>query len=73
MTLEKLVLILVIVVAAAGLTVWVATLVTAAWALPWYGTMTMISLTGLFLYIVGRAIGERLTNRDDDHYDEVDN
>ena len=69
MSLEKLVLILVSVMAAAGLTIWLAGLIFSAWALPWSATLAVGSLTALVLYIVGRAIVERIGNREDDHYD----
>ena len=69
MPLERLVLILVCVLAAAGLTVWIGGLVVSAWALPWPGVLALGSITALVLYVVGRAVIERLGNREDDHYD----
>ena len=73
MPLERLVLLIVIVMAAAGLTIWVGSLIVTAWALPWYGSLALISISALVLYILGRTIGERLTDRDDDKYDRIDN
>ena len=69
MSLEKLALILVCVAAAAALTVWIGGLLVTAWALPWYGTLAVGSVTAMILYIIGRAILERLGSREDDHYD----
>ena len=69
MSLEKLVLILVCVIAAAGLTIWLAALVASSFALPWYGTVAIGSITAMVLYILGRTILERVKSREDDHYD----
>ena len=73
MPLERLVLIIVIVLALSAVSVWVAAVLISAWALPWYGSLAILSVTALVHYIVGRMIGERLTNREDDKYDGIDN
>ena len=70
MPLDKFVLILVIVLAAAGLTVWVATFVAAAYQLP--VVWTALLPAGLVAYVVWRVISERLRNRDDDKYDRIE-
>lgn len=72
MPLERLVLILVIVLAAAGLTVLAAAFLLSAITLPAWATLGAAIPAALLLYIVIRAIGERLANREDDHYDEID-
>ncbi|GGL79826.1 hypothetical protein [Wenxinia marina] len=71
MPLERLVLILVLVIAAAGVTVWLASLVVASVALPAWATLGLAIPGALILYIVLRAISERRSDPDDDRYDEV--
>jgi membrane protein implicated in regulation of membrane protease activity len=70
MPLDKFVLILVIVIAAAGLTVWVGTMVVASFQLP--GGWLVLIPAALVAYVVWRVIAERLRNRDDDHYDRIE-
>jgi membrane protein implicated in regulation of membrane protease activity len=72
MPLERLVLIIVIVLAAAGLTVLAGAFILSAFALPSWATIGAAIPVALVLYIVIRAIGERLSSREDDHYDEID-
>ncbi|MBM1219021.1 hypothetical protein JQU17_02325 [Ponticoccus sp. SC2-23] len=72
MPLERLVLIIVIVLAAAGLTVLLASFILSAFTLPPWATLGVAIPAALVLYIVIRAIGERLSSREDDHYDEID-
>lgn len=72
MPLERLVLIIVIVLAAAGLTVLTGTFILSAITLPGWATLAAAIPAALLLYIVIRAIGERLSNREDDHYDEIE-
>ena len=72
MPLERLMLILVSVLAAAGATIWVAYVV-IIWA--GFSPMAGVALgvpTALFAYIAWRVIAERVTNREDDHYDRID-
>ena len=70
MPLDRFVLILVIVIAAAGLTVWLGTMIAAAVAFP-AGWLAVIPLA-LVTYVVWRVIAERIANRDDDHYDGIE-
>ncbi|QIE44686.1 hypothetical protein G5B38_03615 [Pseudohalocynthiibacter aestuariivivens] len=71
MPLDKFVLILVCVVAAAGATVWIAVLLAAAVELP-FGWLGLIP-AALVGYVVFRVISERVGNTEDDHYDNMDN
>ncbi|APE43271.1 hypothetical protein BOO69_07450 [Sulfitobacter alexandrii] len=72
MPLERLVLILIAVIAAAGATLWLGWLLLVAVGVsPWAG-MTLAVPTALVAYIVARVIGERLSNREDDHYDRIE-
>ena len=70
MPLDRLVLILVIVFAAAAATVWLAAIVSAAFAVPfgWLGTIPAL----LVAYVVWRVVAERLGSREDDHYDRME-
>jgi len=70
MPLDKFVLILVAVIAAAGLTVWVGTLVAASVQMP-LGWLMFIPLA-LIAYVVWRVIADRIGNREDDHYDGIE-
>ena len=72
MPLERLVLIIVIVLAAAGLTVLAGAFIVSAVALPAWATLAAAIPVSLVLYIVARAIAERLGSRDDDRYDKMD-
>lgn len=71
MPLDKLVLIIVIVIAAAGATIWLAGVVAAAINLPfgWLGLIPAV-LVG---YVVYRIIAERVGNAEEDHYDNFEN
>lgn len=70
MPLDKFVLILLIVIAAAGLTIWVATLVVAAGVMP-AGWLVLIPVL-LGVYVLWRVIADRLASRDDDRYDRIE-
>ncbi|MDJ0628843.1 MAG: hypothetical protein QNJ44_11335 [Rhodobacter sp.] len=70
MPLDKLVLILVVVLIAAGITVWLAALAFAAFEVPGAGLAFIPAL--LVAYIVWRVIAERLKNAEDDHYDRIE-
>lgn len=72
MPLERLVLIIVIVLAAAGLTVLAGAFIVSAFALPAWATLAAAIPVSLVLYIVARTIAERLGSRDDDRYDKMD-
>ena len=69
MPLDKLVLIIVCVIAAAGATVWLSLLLLASTQIPPLGGLALLSVVALAVYIVWRVIAERLNNKDDDHYD----
>ena len=70
MKLEKLVLIIVVVLAAMVLSFWVASLVLAALAVPmaWLAVFPA-ALVG---YIAWRVVEDRLTSAEDDHYDRIE-
>jgi membrane protein implicated in regulation of membrane protease activity len=70
MSLDKLVLILVCVIGAAGATLWLGSLLFAAWNVPFLG-FALIPV-GLVAYVIVRVIRERLGNGSEDHYDEMD-
>lgn len=71
MPLDRFVLILVIAMAAAGITVWVGTLVAATVAVPGFGLLLTIP-AALLAFIVWRVVAQRLNNSEDDHYDRID-
>jgi hypothetical protein len=71
MPLDRLMLILVIVLAAAGATVWVGSLIMASAVSPGAALMGTIP-TVLAGYLIWRVIAERLRNREDDHYDGIE-
>lgn len=70
MPLDKFVLILVIVIAAAGGTIWLASLVASAanWPFGW----AVLVPVALVVFVVWRVIAERLGNAEDDHYDRIE-
>ncbi|MBV7379192.1 hypothetical protein [Maritimibacter dapengensis] len=70
MPLDKFVLILVAVIAAAGLTVWIGTLVAASLQMP-AGWLVLIP-AALIAYVVWRVIADRIGNSEDDHYDRIE-
>lgn len=73
MPLDRLVLILVAVIAAAGATVWIAGVLFASFSVsPTVGVLAAIPI-GLFAYIAFRVIADRVGNKEDDHYDGFDN
>jgi membrane protein implicated in regulation of membrane protease activity len=72
MPLDRFVLILVTVIGAAALTIWVAgTLLAAGSVSPLLALVALLPI-GLCLYILARVIGDRLNNREDDHYDKIE-
>ncbi|SMY07891.1 hypothetical protein [Flavimaricola marinus] len=71
MPLERLMLILVIVVAAAGATIWVGSILVASTVSPG-GALAIAIPTALVAYIIWRVIAERLGNDEDDHYDRIE-
>ncbi|WP_368343747.1 hypothetical protein [Pelagovum sp. HNIBRBA483] len=72
MPLDRLVLILVAVIAAAGLTIWIAGMLLAAFSLNPVLSIAVLLPIALVLYIVVRVINDRLSNREDDHYDRIE-
>ncbi|MCV3271969.1 hypothetical protein [Roseobacter sinensis] len=69
MPLDKLVLICVCVLAAFGVTLWLAALVLTALQVP-AGWLALIP-AALAAYIFYRVLAERLGNADEDHYDRM--
>lgn len=70
MPLDRFVLILVIVIAAAGATVWIGTLIAASVQVP-AGWLSVIPVA-LIGYVLWRVISDRLRNSDDDRYDRIE-
>lgn len=71
MPLDRLVLIIVCVIAAAGGTIWLAAFVTATFQLPGIGLWLILPIA-LFVYLVWRVIADRIGNSEDDHYDRIE-
>ncbi|SEM67626.1 hypothetical protein [Palleronia pelagia] len=69
MPLDKFVLILVIVVFAAGLTIWLGSMIVAGLHAPL--ALTLLIPAALVLYVVWRVIAQRLSSHEDDHYDQT--
>ncbi len=70
MPLDKFVLIIVVVFVAAGITVWVASMVLTALQMPvaWFAFIP----AALVAYVVWRVIADRIGSREDDHYDHIE-
>jgi len=71
MPLDKFVLLLVIVLAAAGITVLVASTALGTMISPGLGLASIIPL-GLIAFVVWRVIADRIRSREDDHYDHFE-
>ncbi len=71
MPLDKIVLIVVCVVIAAAVTVWLGATVAATIQVPNVGWAAFIP-AALVGYVVWRVIAERLSNSEDDHYDNIE-
>ena len=71
MPLDKLVLILVAVIATAGATVWLAMTLVATAAAPSVGWLTLIPVI-LAAYVAWRVIADRVNSSEDDRYDRVE-
>ncbi|SLN46407.1 hypothetical protein AQS8620_01918 [Aquimixticola soesokkakensis] len=69
MPLDRFVLILIVVIVAAGASIWVASLITVTLTTP-FALLVMIP-TGLVAYVVLRVIEERVTSKEDSHYDRI--
>ena len=72
MPLDRLVLIIVSVIVAAGATIWAATMLLAGFSVNPVVGLAALSVIALIGYIAVRIIGDRLGNREDDHYDKMD-
>jgi len=70
MPLDKFVLLIVIVMVAAGITVWVSAMVMASLQIP--GGWLVFVPAALVGYVVWRVIADRLGNAEDDHYDHIE-
>jgi membrane protein implicated in regulation of membrane protease activity len=71
MPLDRFVLMIVIVIAAAGATIWLGTLLAASMQISGAGWIVMVPVT-LVAYVVWRVISDRLRNSEDDHYDRIE-
>ncbi|MGI1661421.1 hypothetical protein ACRDNQ_04195 [Palleronia sp. KMU-117] len=71
MPLDRFVLLLVIVVAASGATIWLGTLLAVGTNIPGAGWVVLVPVT-LVAFIFWRVIYDRLRNREDDHYDGIE-
>ena len=71
MPLDRFVLILACVVIAAGVTVWLAAFLSAAVTLPFPAMFVLIPIA-LCAWVIWRVIADRLSNREDDHYDTIE-
>jgi membrane protein implicated in regulation of membrane protease activity len=71
MPLARFVLIVVLVITAAGLTVWLGALLAAAVQHPLVGIVTTIPAV-LVAYVVVRVVWDRMTSGEDSHYDRID-
>lgn len=71
MPLDRLVLILVCVIVAAGATVWLATFLAAIVTMPAVAALVLVPIA-LGVYVFWRVIQDRLNNSDDDHYDRIE-
>lgn len=70
MPLDKLVLMIVAVMAAVAVTAWLAGLAIAAWQVPFaWIALIPASVAG---YVVWRVVADRLGSAEDDHYDHIE-
>jgi hypothetical protein len=72
MPLDRLVLILVVVIAAAGLTVWLGTVLAVSFSLHPLAALVPAGPVVLGLYVLWRVVAGRLGDREDDHYDRIE-
>lgn len=72
MPLDKLVLILVSVIAAAGATIYVASLLIVGTSINPTLAIGMFIPIALVAYICVRVISDRVKNKEDDHYDTIE-
>ena len=71
MPLDKFVLILVVVIIAAGVTVWLGAMAAAALQLGGATWLVFIP-AALVAYVVWRVIADRMQSTEDDHYDRIE-
>lgn len=71
MPLDRLVLMLVVVVATAGATIFMVAFIAVALTAPLLAlpALILISLVG---YVIWRVVADRIRSREDDHYDNID-
>lgn len=72
MPLERFVLLLIVVIAAAGATIWIGWLLLVSFGVSLWAGVAFAVPTALIAYIIARVIGERLSNKEDDHYDGIE-
>ncbi|MEM9795490.1 MAG: hypothetical protein AAF919_03315 [Pseudomonadota bacterium] len=70
MRLDRFVLILLIVLVAAGATLWLAALIASTFVVP--GAALAILPVLLVAFVAFRIIRDRMTSREDDHYDRME-
>ena len=70
MPLDRFVLILVIVIAAAGVTVWLGTLIAVSVEVP-FGWLVLIP-AALIAYVVWSVVADRVGNEEEDRYDGIE-
>lgn len=71
MPLDRFVLILVIVIAAAAVTVWVGATFVGAFSVGPSGVFFFLPVA-LIAYVVWRVVSDRIRSREDDHYDRIE-
>ncbi|CTQ51091.1 hypothetical protein [Jannaschia donghaensis] len=69
MPLDRFVLILFIVLIAAGATIWLGAIIATSFAVP-FGAVALLPAL-LIGYVVWRVVADRMGNSDDDHYDKM--
>jgi hypothetical protein len=71
MALDKFVLILIVVIAAAGVTIWLGMLLVAT--MQWsFGVMAVLIPGALVGYIAFRVLMDRMKSSEDDYYDRIE-
>lgn len=70
MPLDRLILLILIVIAAAGATVWLAAVVMVSLQLPFGATALIPAL--LVGYVIWRVVSDRMRSAEDDHYDKME-
>ena len=71
MPLDKFVLILVVVLAAAALTVALGSLFLTSFAIPGPGWLIFVPVA-LIAYVAARVVIDRVNSKEDDHYDHIE-